>query len=527
MTAAECFLGIDLGTSAVKVVVVDAAGQLRGMGSAEYPVHHPAPGHAEQDPAEWWQATVAAVHQATGWLPAALTIVGIGLTGQMHGTVLLAEDRSLLAPAVIWSDQRSRAQVAAVTARIGAERIIALTGSPLATGFQAATIAWFQQEKASLWWRTRHVLLPKDELRRRLTGELVTDPADGSGTLLLDARWRSWSPAMLDGVGVPGERLPRIAPSVSVSGTLQAGPAAELGLPAGLPVVTGAGDAASGLLGAGVVGPETMLLSISTGAQVMVSAPGVHPDPFGRSHTFCAALEPAADQPGWYTMGATLVAGMAMRWLRDEMLQVRGEDAYDRMSRWAGDAPIGAGGLLFLPYLVGERTPYMDPGARGAFLGLAAHHQRGEVVRAVMEGVTLAALDAYDVLVEQGARPDQIVMTGGGARSPFWRQLAADIFGLPVRALTTTDQAAMGAALLAAVGVRELPALATARAWAKYGPVTEPSPARHRRYQELHPVFRDAYQAVIGISHKLRDFEQSVAQGNLKPIVPTRPARTR
>lgn len=513
----DYFIGIDLGTSAVKALVVDAGGQLRGMGSAGYPAHHPRPGYAEQNPDDWWEATVAAVRQATGWLPATLNVAGIGVTGQMHGTVLLGADDTLVAPAVIWSDQRSRHQVDAITKRAGMDRIIAITGSPLATGFQAATVAWFMQEKASLWWRARSVLLPKDELRRRLTGEIATDPGDGSGTLLLDARWRDWSPEMLDLVGVESERLPPVADSISVAGELRPMSAAALGLPAGTPVVVGTGDAASGMLGSGTVDLSTLLVSLSTGAQVMIAATGVHPDPYGRTHTFCSALEPSATTPGWYTMGATLAAGMALKWLRDEMLQVQGEDAYDRMTGWAREAPIGGGGLLFLPYLAGERTPYMDSRARGAFLGLAAHHGRGDIVRAVLEGVTFACLDAYDVLIEQGASPEQIVITGGGARSPFWRQLVADVFGLPVRALATTDQAALGAALLAAIGTRQLDPVATAVSWARFGPAVDPSPARNRRYLELHALFRDAYQAVNNLSHRLGDFERSLRESSVAP----------
>jgi xylulokinase len=308
---------------------------------------------------------------------------------------------------------------------------------------------------------------------------------------------------------------------------LQPASADALGLPAGTPVVVGTGDAASGMIGSGTVDPRTLLLSLSTGAQVMIAAVGVHPDPYGRTHTFCSALEPSAERPGWYTMGATLVAGMALKWLRDEMLQVRGDDAYDRMTGWAREAAIGAGGLLFLPYLVGERTPYLDSRARGAFLGLAAHHGRGEVVRSVLEGVTFACLDAYDVLIEQGSSPEQVVMTGGGSRSPFWRQLVADVVGLPVRALATTDQAAIGAALLAAVGTRQLDPLQTAVNWSRFGPTVEPSPARHRRYQELQAIFRDAYQAVIGLSHRLGEFEASVRQGSAPPYPAARLMRPR
>jgi len=517
----DLYLGLDLGTSAIKALLVDPDGQVRGVGSAEYPVHHPQPGYAEQDPNEWWAATVAAVRQATGWAPAGSRVAGIGLAGQMHGTVLLGDNDLPVAPAIIWADGRSWRQVAEVTERVGAERLIEIAGSALATGFQAATIAWLRKERSSLWWRAHRVLSPKDELRRRLTGEIATDPGEASGTLLLDVRWRTWSPDLLAAVGVEATKLPPLRPSVAAAGGLTAGAAEALGLPAGTPVVVGTGDAPAGLLGAGIVDPGTMLLSISTGAQVMVPATSVHPDPAGRSHTFCGALEPGPDRPGWYQMGATLVAGMAMRWLRDEMLGLAGADAYERMTGWAGEAPAGARGLLFLPFMVGERSPHMDSRLRAGFLGLGAHHGRNEVVRAVMEGAVLACLDAFEVLREGGAAPGRIVMAGGGARSPVWRQIAADVFGLPTHALATADQAAFGAALLAAAGVGGLDPVATARAWASYGPPLEPTDAGMARYAELAALYREATEATRAISHKLVDFAEPVRG----PIKPMRPAR--
>lgn len=517
----DCFLGIDLGTSAVKVLLVDEGGAVRGSGSAEYPVRRPRPGCAEQDPAEWWRATGEATRQAVSWAGKDARIVGIGVSGQMHGTVLLDEREQPLAPAIIWADQRSWRQVAAITEAVGAARLVELTGSPVAAGFQAATIRWLMEERSSLWWRTKTVLAPKDELRRRLTGEMATDPSDGSGTLLLDARWRDWSPEVLAALEIDVAKLPPVKPSVEVAGPLTAGAGEELGLPAGTPVVVGAGDAASGLLGAGIVEPGTMLFSLSTGAQVMVPARGVHPDPEGRTHCFCSALEPSATAPGWYQMGATLVAGMALRWLRDEMMQLAGGDAYERMSGWAAEAPLGSDGLLFLPYLAGERTPHMDARARGAFLGLTAGHGRGHLVRSVMEGATLAAADAFAVLREQGSEPERMVMAGGGARSPFWRQMAADIFGLPVHALATADQAAMGAALLAASGVAGADPVRTAREWASYGPALEPDRGRHARYAALAALFREAYQPTLELSYKLGAFRGREE----KMIEPRRPRR--
>ena len=519
----EAFLGIDLGTSSVKALVVDLDGTVRGTGSAEYPVLRPQPGWAEQDPDAWWEATCTAVQQAVGWSGTGVSIGGVGFSGQMHGAVFLGENERVLTPAVIWADQRSSRQASELTAKVGAKRLIEIAGSPLVTGFMAATAAWMREEGASIWWRTKRVLSPKDEIRRRTTGATATDPGDGSASLLFDARWRNWSPDLLDAVEIPSILLPPVKPSSAIAGEITPVAATALGLASGIPVVTGTGDAPSGLLGAGITDPATMLLSLSTGAQVMVPNDGFHPDPGGRTHAFCSALEPAWGRPGWYQMGATLVAGMALRWLRDEMLQLPAAGAYERMTGWAAKAPLGARGLLFLPYLVGERTPHMDPGARGAFLGLAAHHDHGDVVRAVMEGITFACRDAFAALQDAGAKPERIVMAGGGSRSPFWRQMVADVFGLPVYALATTDQAAMGAALLATAGIRELDPVETAQNWARYGSVTEPNMATHARYEELYDVFRDAYAPVIGVSHRLSAwYRESVG-----PRVVPRPIRKR
>ncbi len=518
----DAFLGIDLGTSAVKALVVDGEGNVRGTGSGEYPIHRPHPGWAEQDPDAWWDVTVAAVRQAVGWSGAA-QISGVGFSGQMHGAVFLGEHDRPLTPAIIWSDQRSARQVREVTAKIGQERLIDIAGSPLATGFMAATAVWMQEEQSSVWWRTKRMLSPKDELRRRMTGTAATDPGDGSASLLFDARWRNWSPELLDAVETPSILLPPVKPSGAVAGEVTADAAEALGLTAGTPVVTGTGDAPSALLGAGIVDPATMLLSLSTGAQVMVPDEAFHPDSAGRTHAFCSGLEPSPGHPGWYQMGATLVAGMAMRWLRDEMLQLPAAGAYERMTASAAKTPPGARGLLFLPYLVGERSPHMDSRARGAFLGLAAHHEQGDVVRAVMEGVTFACRDAFAALRDAGASPERIVMAGGGSRSPFWRQLVADVFGLPVYGLATTDQSAIGAALLASTGIRGLDAVETAQRWARYGPPTEPNSARHGQYDEIYELFREAYAPVVGISHRLGDW---YAESSGPRIVP-RPIRKR
>lgn len=486
-------LGIDLGTSSIKALLVEENGRIAGRGSAEYPIQTPQPGRAEQNPDEWWQACQAAVRQALAEAESPVQVAAISLCGQMHGTVLLDEKDRLLAPAVIWPDQRSLSQVKEITQLVGAERLIEVTGSPVATGFQAATVRWFQQEQPQIWQRVRRVLLPKDYLRWRLTGEFASDASDGAGTLLLDVRSRDWSGELLAILNIQVERLPPIQPSISIAGRLTPDASRVLGLPVGIPIITGAGDTPASLLGAGVINPETLLLTISTGGQLAVPSYEVNVDRAGRMHTFCSALEPTQKQAGWYQMGATLSAGQSLRWLRENILGLAGEDAYQRMIDWATDVPPGARGLIFLPYLSGERTPIMDPQAKGMFLGLALQHGRPELVRAVLEGVTLSCYEAFRILIETGSSPIRLVLAGGGARSSLWGQIVADVFGLPVQQLRITEQSALGAALLAGAGINLLDPGTTSQRWAEYADPIEPQMENHTIYQELLPLFRDAY----------------------------------
>lgn len=487
-------LGIDLGTSSVKALLVTATGEIVGRGSAEYTIDQPHPNWAEQDPARWWQATIAAVGQALSAAPgAAEQVVAVGLSGQMHGTVLLDRAGQLLAPAVIWPDRRSESQVQAITNLIGATRLIELTGSPAATGFQAATLRWFQQQHPELWRQVATVLLPKDYLRWRLAGTLATDPSDGSGSLLLNVQQRDWSAELLELLAINPAQLPPIQPSTAIAGVLTPPAAAALGLPPEILVVTGAADTACSALGAGVVNNRTLLLTLSTGGQLLLPTAEVKVDPLGRLHTFCTAFSPGSTQAGWYQMGALLSAGLSLRWLRDRLFDLSGDNAYHQMSRWAESAPVGANGLLFLPYLLGERTPHMDPQARGIILGLTLEHGRPDLVRAVMEGVALACFDAFTILTESGASPERIVVAGGGARSRLWLQIIADVFNLPVQPLAVTEQSALGAALLAGAGAGLFNLADTAQAWAAYGSPLAPQADHHDRYSELLDIFRQAY----------------------------------
>lgn len=490
-------LGIDLGTSAVKAVLSTADGAVVASAFAEYPIAQPQPERAEQTPDLWCQATASAVREVLARAPQA-QVAAIGLSGQMHGTVLLDADDRPLTAAVIWPDRRSAAQVKEITTLVGAERLYAITGSPVATGFQAATVRWFQHHAPELWRQVKMILLPKDYVRFWLTGAFATDPSDAAGALLLDEKRRDWSSELLALLEIRRDQLPPVQPSASISGHLHEEAARTLGLPAGIPVATGAADTACSLLGAGVVESDQLLLTISTGGQLLQPCASVRIDPHGRIHTFCSALEPGEGHAGWYQMGAMLSAGMALRWLRQQLFEEPEQVSYDHMMTLAAQEAPGAGGLLFLPYLVGERTPYMDPTARGVFFGLTLSHTRSSLIRAGIEGVTLAAANAYGVLCELGANPQQIVLAGGGARSHFWQQVVADVFGLPVQPLRTVEQSALGACILAGAAIDlQVPAEA-ARTWTHYGCPVQPDLDRHTFYQDRLAAFQALYQRNAG-----------------------------
>jgi xylulokinase len=410
----------------------------------------------------------------------------------MHGTLLLDEAHQLLAPAIIWPDQRSHAEVAEITARMGAERLIATTGSPLATGFQAATLHWLHRHRPETWAAIHHVLLPKDYLRWRLTGHFATDPSDASGTLLFNVTTRTWATEVLALLEIDPAWLPPLQPATALAGELRPEAAAALGLPPRLPIVTGAADTPCSALGAGVITPDTLLLTLSSGGQLLIPTPAASFDLQGRIHTFCSALE-ASSGAGWYHMAALLNVGLVLRWLRDQLWALEMPDAYEQITHWASQAPLGADNLLFLPYLMGERTPYMDAHARGALIGLTLAHGRPEIARAVLEGISLACYNAFTVLQSVGASPNRLVLAGGGAVSPFWRQLIADIFGRPVHPLATRAQSALGATLLAGAGTGHLDLLPATQAWARTEAPVQPNLDHHAQYQQMLPRFRHAY----------------------------------
>ncbi len=487
-------LGIDLGTSSVKVLITDEKGSILSRGSADYPMLTPRPGWVEQDPDDWWQATVLAIRQALSGMKDEIRMDAIGFSGQMHGTVLLDSTNQLLHHAVIWPDQRSSHQVKEITELAGKGRLIEITGSKAATGFQAATLRWMQQNQEQVWAKSRWVLLPKDYLRWRMCGEFATDPSDAAGTGLLDGATRTWSQDLLSSLQIDPRLLPPIKPSSAPVGELQSDAAQEIGLQKGIPVVVGAADTAASLLGAGVTGARDLLITISTGGQLITLSRTFVADRLGRLHTFCSAVEPDQQLSGWYLMGATLSAGQSLRWLRDNVLKISVPEAYSQMNAWAEKTTIGADGLFFTPYLSGDRATAGDSEVRGAYVGLSIRHGRAELVRAILEGVVYSLYEKFLVLVENGSRPERIILAGGGARSRLWTQIVADVFGFPVERVLVEEQSAYGAALLAGSGIGLFDIAEGTRDWVKFEEQIEPDLKAHTQYQELLPIFQEVYQ---------------------------------
>jgi xylulokinase len=406
----------------------------------------------------------------------------------MHGSVFLNQACDVIRPAILWNDQRTAAQCDEITTRVGADRLLAITGNVALTGFQAPKILWLRDVEPVQYRHVRRVLLPKDYVRLRLTGELATDVSDASGTLLLDLKARAWSREILDALGIPGEWLPSVSESATITGGLRPSVAAELGLPAGLPVAAGAGDNAAAAIATGIVRRGLVSSSIGTSGVLFAHREGPEPDPTGRLQAFCSAV------PGRYhLMAVTLSAGGSLRWWRNLL---GGAVDYEELASIAETAPVGAEGLFFLPYLSGERTPHLNPDARGAFIGLRSHHTRAHLTRAVMEGVIFSLRDGLDVMRQLGVDVTRVRATGGGARSRAWRQMQADIFDLPVESMATDEGPAYGAALLAGVaaGVYRDVQEACDRI-VHTGEVIEPDRERVSKYAQLLHTFRALYPA--------------------------------
>jgi len=482
--------GIDIGTTGAKALIIDERGAIRGKGSADYTFVTPRPNWAEQDPEMWWSGARRAIRAALAAAGGASgDVAAVGFSGQMHSLVLLDGAGRVLRPAILWNDQRTAEECAEITRRVGLDRLIAITCNPVLPGFTAPKILWIRRHEPAVYARAAAVLLPKDYVRLRMTGTLATEVSDASGTSLLDVPRRSWSQEILQALELPAEWLPPCAESPVVTAAIGGIGAEATGLPAGTPVAGGGGDQAAGAVGMGVVSPGVVSVTIGTSGVVFAALAQPTIDAQVRTHTFCHAV------PGrWHVMGVMLSAGGALRWLRDAIAP--GED-YDRLATEAAEVPPGADGLVFLPYLTGERTPHPDPDARGAFVGLSLTHRRAHLVRAVMEGVSFGLRDSFEILRAMGIRVVQVRASGGGAQSPVWRQILADVLHSEVVTMQVTEGAAYGAALLAGVGTGVFPSVeAACEQTLRSASATAPVASHAAIYDSLYGTYRELYPAL-------------------------------
>jgi xylulokinase len=490
-------LGIDVSTTATKAVLIEETGAVRGVGASEYEFEVPHPLWSEQEPGLWWDGAVAAIRSVLGSTGvAAGDVDAVGLTGQMHGAVLLGAGGDVLRPAILWNDQRTGAECDAIRQALGPDRLVEITGNDALTGFTAPKLVWVRDHEPDVWRRVAHVLLPKDYVRLRLTGEYALDKADGSGTILFDLGARDWSAEVLAALGIDPAWMPPTHEGPEVTGTVTAEAAAATGLRQGTPVVAGGGDQSANAVGVGAVATGTVALSLGTSGVVFATTDRPLYEPHGRVHAFCHAV------PGrWHMMSVMLSAAGSLRWFRDTLAP--GVEFGDLVAP-AAEVPAGSDGLLFLPYLSGERSPHPDPLARGAFVGLTLRHDRRHLTRAVLEGVAFGLRDGLDLMVEAGMpAPDQIRASGGGTASGLWRQVLADVLDAEIATVDTTEGAAYGAGLLAAVGAGWFGSVdAATAACVRATPVASPG-ADAGRYAEAHAIYRDLYPALAPIFHRL------------------------
>ncbi|MCS6994021.1 MAG: xylulokinase [Anaerolineales bacterium] len=490
------FLGIDVSTTATKALLMDATGQVAGTAATEYPFETPRPLWSEQHPRLWWEGTqqsIRAVLAQTSVSPA--QIGGVGLTGQMHGLVLLDENGEVLRPAILWNDQRTQAQCDAIHARLGRERFIQITGNVALTGFTAPKILWVKENEPDVYAKAAHILLPKDYVRYKLTGAFGMDKADGAGTVLMDLRARNWSGEVLSALDIPPAWMPPLYEGPQITGRVTPEAAAATGLQAGTPVMAGGGDQAAQAVGVGAVTEGIVALTLGTSGVVFATANGAFIEPEGRLHAFCHSV------PGkWHLMGVMLSAAGSLRWYRDTFAPGIG---FDDLLAPAANIPAGSDGLLFLPYLTGERTPHPDPLARGAFVGLTVRHTLPHLTRAVLEGVAFGLRDSFALMKSSGLGAiHQVRVSGGGAKSPLWRQILADVFGCELVTVNTTEGAAYGAALLAAVGAGQYPSVeAACEAAIRLTGSTTPQPEQVNAYEQAYRLYQGLYPALKPTFH--------------------------
>lgn len=490
------FLGIDSSTTATKALLMDEAGLVVGVASAEYPYETPQPLWSEQHPSLWWQGAQEAIRKVLADMDIkGEDVEAVGLTGQMHGMVALDENGEVLRNAILWNDQRTGTECDEIREIIGKQQFIQISGNDALTGFTAPKILWIKNHEPELYAKVRQILLPKDYLRYKLTGVYASDKAGGAGTVLFDLKTRDWSPELLEKLGIDPAWLPKTYEGTEITGTITPEAAAATGLKAGTPVVGGGGDQAAGAVGMGAVSPGVVSLTLGTSGVVFAATDSPLIEPEGRLHAFCHAL------PGkWHFMGVMLSAAGSYRWFRDTLAP--GED-FGNLADEAGKTPAGSEGLFFLPYLTGERTPHPDPLAKGAFVGLTVRHTRDHMTRAVLEGVAFGLRDSFELMKAAGlASIDQVRISGGGTKSPVWRQIIADVLGVELVTVNTAEGGAYGAALLAAVGGGVFSSVEEA-CDSVISITGSTSPGEDQEvYEAIYPTYRDLYPALKPIFHR-------------------------
>ena len=501
----KLFLGIDIGTSGVKALLIDEQGTIQASAMVEYPIYTPFPLWSEQEPEDWWQGTIKVLHQLVQKAGnRSKQIFAIGLTGQMHGAVFLDKQNRVIRRALLWNDQRTSKECEQITGIIGRERLIQIAGNPALTGFQAPKILWLRNNEPEAYEKLAKVLLPKDFIRYKLTGEYASDCSDAAGALLLDLKKRDWSREILEKLSIPISWLPKVYEGSQITGTLMPGIADLLGIPAGIPVVAGGGDNAAAAVGTGIVRQGLVSSSIGTSGVIFAHSDGLSFDPEGRLHTFCHAV-PMKN----HLMAVTLSAGNSFRWLRDtfrEIVPTPSEKGigYSELTALASKVDVGSEGLIFLPFLNGERTPHLDPYATGAFVGLTSRHTAGHIARAVMEGVVFSLMDGLEIMRTMGVPIDQVRAIGGGGKSDLWCQMQADVFGCEVVNLEVEEGPAYGAALLAIAADQDADGVSRiSEECVRTKTARHPNDEHNSRYQQYYAVYRDLYRSLKDDMHKL------------------------
>lgn len=493
-------IGVDLGTSGTKTVLFAEDGTVAASCTIEYPLYQPQNGWAEQDPLDWWNAvcdTTKVVIAKAGI--SASEIKGVGLSGQMHGLVMLDKSGNVLRKSIIWCDQRTAKECEEITQKVGAGNLIKITANPALTGFTASKIMWVKNNEPALYEKCAHILLPKDFIRYKLTGEFATEVSDASGMQLLDVPNRKWSDQVLDALEIDKSLLGKVYESPEITGKVTKAASDLTGLAEGTAVVGGAGDNAAAAVGTGTVFDGKAFTTIGTSGVVFAHTSKLSIDPKGRVHTFCCAVPGA-----WHVMGVTQGAGLSLKWFRDnfcheEMIAAAGmkKDPYFLMDKQAEQIPIGSDRLLYLPYLMGERTPHLDPNCRGVFFGLSAMHTRQHLLRAVMEGVTFSQRDSVEVLREMGVSIKEMLACGGGGSSALWRQMLADVYGCPVKTVVSKEGPALGVAILAGAGTGVYSSVQDGcAAVIKTNPPQNPISQNSEEYEKFYNIYRALYPAL-------------------------------